>query len=824
MNGVTTSVLTVSLALQLAAAILLMRLVGRSRAAGTAWVLLAFAMLLMSGRRVVTLVGSFLPDIERAFRGLFAELIALAIAVLMLAAVRRIPDVFRAVENAKAAEALEARVRLQASLADASYEALRSRELPALMDNLLRRLVTALGVPWAEIRELDPNPRALVLRRALGLPAGAESHAVEAGPGSLAGATLLAHGPVVVDDLHADPHHRAPPWLAERGAASAVSVPVELPDGSWGVLAAYAAEQRAFTRDEVYLVEALAHVLGAAIARRRAEDALVRNESLLAEAQLLAHVGSWEWDIRSDRATWSDQLCRLFGVAPGSFTPSQASFLERVHPDDREIIRDAIATALAGNAPFDVEHRAILPDGAVRWFHGQGRVMVGPDGRPSRLAGTAQDVTERKEAEQARLRLAAEQAAREAAEDGRKRAALLAEVSSVLAGSLDHGVALGRVASLVVPAWADGCAIELLKAGATVPAALAHTDPDMAVRASEVRRRWPPAIGADGGAWRLVATGETQLRTEVTPADLAALALGEAHRTALEALELGSTIVAPLVVRERLLGAMLFMTTRGGRRFDKADWAFGTELARRVALAVENECLHREAAQAIAIRDEYLLVAAHELRTPLTALLLQVQLAERAIAVGDGRLGDRIRGAVRSTQRLSALVERLLEVGRFAAGTLDIRPSEVSLSALVTDVADRLRSNAVQAGCELRIRAAETAVGFWDRVMLEQVFANLISNAIKYGAGQPIDVTVEATDDIATAMVRDSGIGIAKEDVEHIFGRFERAVSVQHYGGLGIGLYVARAIVERHSGTIGVTSTPGEGATFMVKLPRRTCP
>jgi signal transduction histidine kinase len=110
--------------------------------------------------------------------------------------------------------------------------------------------------------------------------------------------------------------------------------------------------------------------------------------------------------------------------------------------------------------------------------------------------------------------------------------------------------------------------------------------------------------------------------------------------------------------------------------------------------------------------------------------------------------------------------------------------------------------------------------GLWDRARLEQVVTNLLSNAVKYGRGQPIEVAVMGADDRARLVVRDQGIGIAPEHLSRIFERFERAVSAHNYGGLGLGLYIVRQIVEAHGGAIHVTSTPGEGSTFVVDLPR----
>ena len=232
-----------------------------------------------------------------------------------------------------------------------------------------------------------------------------------------------------------------------------------------------------------------------------------------------------------------------------------------------------------------------------------------------------------------------------------------------------------------------------------------------------------------------------------------------------------------------------------------------------------------EAQTALQARDEFISVAAHELRTPLTALQLKIQGITTTIQNGQvGKAAQRVEGALRQVERLAELVERLLDVSRMARGRLMLAPEETDLTAVVGQVVEDFREPASQAGSPLRFNHQGSVVGIWDRARLEQVVVNLLSNAIKYGAGKEIDVAVESGDNSASLVVTDRGIGIPSEDIPRIFTRFERAAPVQHYGGLGLGLYVARNIVEVHGGTIEVSSRPGLGSTFTVQLPLRTRP
>jgi PAS domain S-box-containing protein len=241
--------------------------------------------------------------------------------------------------------------------------------------------------------------------------------------------------------------------------------------------------------------------------------------------------------------------------------------------------------------------------------------------------------------------------------------------------------------------------------------------------------------------------------------------------------------------------------------------------------AVQQRIRTAEAETAVKIRDEFISVAAHELRTPLTALHLKLQTTSQSLEKwhgesGDDRiakLGGRMQQAIRQVDRLGELIERLLDFSRIAGKKLALSVDEADLVELVRQVVDDMRDTS--GGVELRLDAPTSIVGTWDRARLEQVMVNLLSNAIKYGRGQPVDVVVQAVDSGVRISVTDRGIGIAPKDVDRIFAPFERAVPMAHYGGLGLGLYVTRNIVEAHGGSISVSSGANQGSTFIVDLP-----
>jgi signal transduction histidine kinase len=243
--------------------------------------------------------------------------------------------------------------------------------------------------------------------------------------------------------------------------------------------------------------------------------------------------------------------------------------------------------------------------------------------------------------------------------------------------------------------------------------------------------------------------------------------------------------------------------------------------------------------EAVRARDEFLAIASHELRTPLTSLQLQLQRLWRktgadgasdqgaADAAGappmpTGDLRARLRLISRSADRLQALVERLLDVTRLTTvGRIELLVDDADLSELVRAAVRRMLATESEGPTgPIAVRAPAPVVGRWDAQRLETVIVNLLDNALKYGRGRAVDVSVESTAEGGRVTVVDQGIGIPPEDQRRIFERFERAVPIHHFGGFGLGLWLSQQIAKAHGGRIKVESRPGEGSTFVLELPR----
>lgn len=366
------------------------------------------------------------------------------------------------------------------------------------------------------------------------------------------------------------------------------------------------------------------------------------------------------------------------------------------------------------------------------------------------------------------------------------RTDFLSDTTITLSESLDSELTLKKVAVLAVPRIADLCFV----------------------------------VESEGGY--------SQLVSALTESAIQSLISKYPHLAALiSSGEINSLISVPFKTASGAsLGTLVFIVTKkSDRRYDSSDLKFFEEFTRRCALAMENTQLLSQLREAVRTRDEFLSIASHELKTPITSLKLQAQMQQRRRAHRDPAIqglestDKLIDSFVQQIDRMSKLIDDMLDISRIAHGKLYLEPVRFNLGEMVREVVDRFSEQLRAQGCTLKLSIESSVVGQWDRYRIEQVVVNLMTNALKYGEGKPIEVKVMASNGNALIQFKDQGMGIARENLDRIFRRFERAVSSSNISGLGLGLYISRQIVEAHGGMIRVASFPGQGSVFTVELP-----
>jgi len=586
--------------------------------------------------------------------------------------------------------------------------------------------------------------------------------------------------------------------------------------------------------------------------------------------------GGFEWDATAGIVRVSASLAAMLDMVELSGPPSV--FLARVHPDDHGRVLALFRAARERPHPFAFEYRAVRPDHSTRIYASQ----VEPVGDASRFIGMSWDITEQRPSgtdpgpllrntleatadgilvvdrtgnitsynhrflslwgipsgmaatgrDETMLRYVLDQLEeperflasvrtlyaspeRESFDvlrfkDGRtferysrpQRAAfaivgrvwsfrdvtererllaaksLLVDASRLLT-SLDARSALDAVVRVAVPSLGDACAIELF------------------------------------GEPRITASYSSDPTRPLAPAWPADVLAG---RSAMCDRDGVSQLAVPLVIQGEVTGAIAFAAPTN-RRHTRADLELAERLARGIALLIENARLYESAQQALRAREEFLAIAAHELRGPLSVMNVAVQTLKRRDVPDPTR--DRMLSLVeREGGRLARFAEDITDITRIRAGTLQFDDAEVDLVQVVRDVVRRLAPDIERSGSAASIDARHPVIGRWDRVRLDQVVTNLVVNALKFGLGRPVELSVRAGDGWATLIVSDRGLGVQASRRETIFSPFERAVPVRHYGGLGLGLFIVRTIVTRYGGTVHVEPRDGGGSCFVVRLPQ----
>jgi PAS domain S-box-containing protein len=557
--------------------------------------------------------------------------------------------------------------------------------------------------------------------------------------------------------------------------------------------------------------------LAAAVQERRtATEALRRNQQQLSVALDAAKMGTWNYDLETTKVQWSTNLEILHGIEAGSFGGTFEHFLQDIHPDDRQKVITTITRNVEEGSQHEMEYRIVRPDNSIRWLQGKGQVIRDQKGRTIRITGVCMDVTDRKRAEQEREELLlSEQSARIEAEKATDTIKRLQSVTDTALQHLDVSDLLNELLARVREVLeVDSVAILLLSEDGEYLTLTAGVGLEKELATELVRVPFGRGIA-----------GVIAQRRE--PMVFADLSQAEVHNPILRG-HIASIIGAPLIVKGKVVGVIHADTVKP-REFTDEDVALLQLVADRTALAIDHAHLYQAeqsariaAEDASRMKDEFLATVSHELRTPLNAIVgwsgmlrtgrLDQPTSKRAMEIID-----------RNARAQTQLIDDMLDVSRIITGKLRVDTAPVDLLPVIEAAIDSIRP-AVNSKSQTLDLDADPAVGpvLGDADRLQQVIWNLLSNAVKFTPAKGrIEVRLRQSGGDAEIEVRDTGQGINENFLPYVFDRFRQAdgaITRQH-GGLGLGLAIARHLVELHGGSIKASSDgDGKGATFVVKL------
>jgi len=379
----------------------------------------------------------------------------------------------------------------------------------------------------------------------------------------------------------------------------------------------------------------------------------------------------------------------------------------------------------------------------------------------------------------------------------------LSNLAEILASALDEQAMLSAVARLLVPRLGDICIADIVEDDGSVQ------------RVDHTLDRWrlapTPALRS----------GETMMLTDLTPSALTAIAPDPDGRDAIRDAEIRALVLLPLIGRGRLLGVLTLGSTRPDRQFSKADLPFLEDVAQRTALGADNARLYQQARQASRARDDTLAAISHDLRNGLNTVLTAVGLLLRSLPPDDETRRDRrhVEAIKRSAERMNRVIADLLDVASIEAGRLFVEPRRERVHTIVAEAVSACGDPAREKTLRVEQHVAEELLeAVCDRERVLQVLGALLSNAIKFTPdGGLVQVNAERFDDEVLFTVRDSGIGVSAKQLPHVFDRFWQATPKARLGS-GLGLTIAKGIVEAMGGRIWVESRAGEGTTFFFTL------
>ena len=447
-----------------------------------------------------------------------------------------------------------------------------------------------------------------------------------------------------------------------------------------------------------------------------------------------------------------------------------------INSDDLSCLTDILSREIDEKQSGECECRITNQDGEARWHLIRIHYEYDSQGMTSYLIGTATDIEERKQVEEMQR--------------------FLSEAGEALVSSLDNTVYLKKVAALSVPYLADWVSFDVLNdQNEFQNIILYHRDAEKL----QETYNW----------YRNIAHGPENI---------------EPYFYTAQELDNASVMVIPLVFNSRVIGVATFASQAPEQWNTKNNKILAQELTRRITLSLENSRLYKLSQRAIEIRNDFLSIASHELNTPITSLKLQLQMVKKSLAnsredqLPIDKFSKGIETSVKQVDRLINLIQILLDVTRIQSGKFTFNFFKFNVQEIVTEVCERHKEVIANSRCNVTVQNDLDFDVIWDKMRIDQVLTNLLTNAVKYSPGE-IEIIIRKENKMVALIVRDHGMGIPEEKLNMIFDRFERATTNNNVSGLGLGLFIVKQIVDGHHGHVYASSEEGEGTTFKVLLP-----
>lgn len=523
------------------------------------------------------------------------------------------------------------------------------------------------------------------------------------------------------------------------------------------------------------------------------------------------NLGVWYCDLPFDELIW-DPIVKDHFWLPEDARVTIETFYERIHPEDREMTRQAIEESISTHGPYDIVYRTTHPEdmNKVKFIRAIGWTDYDSSGNPLRFDGVTFDVTN------------------------------IRKVSNDLKESLEVVETINRMGNKL------SAELDQKKLVQEV------TDAATTLSKAEFGAFFYNLINEKGESYTLYTvsgvpienfskfpmprntevfaptfSGERILRSDDITKDHRYGKNQPYHGMPEGHLPVRSYLAVPVKSRNGEVIGGLFLGHKEVGKFSDREERIVSGLASQIAIAMDNARLFNKANEAIRLRDEFLSISSHELKTPLTSLKLQLQHFSRSLNRGqtevleESKVKNLVTICNRQVNRINSLVEDMLDVSRIVNGKLNLNYEEVDLAELVKEVIERYRPLATDAKCSLEVHTMDKLDSKIDRLRIEQILINLFTNAVKYASGCPIKVILSETGGEVELKVLDSGPGISPENQKRIFERFERNTSDVGKSGLGLGLYIAQQIAAAHGGSIHLQSDTGKGSEFTVRFPVR---